>query len=85
VYSKQVEDAVLLDPDITDAAVIDTAHPDWDETVTAFVVLQRGRQILAQDIKHFLQSYLARYRIPKIFHFTDALPRTPTDKVRKFK
>ncbi|QBQ40503.1 class I adenylate-forming enzyme family protein [Sphingobacterium psychroaquaticum] len=84
VYSKQVEDALLLHPDIVDAAVIGTPHHEWGETVTAILVTNKIDPISPDKIATFLGKHLPTYRIPKIYHFTDALPRTPSGKVQKF-
>jgi feruloyl-CoA synthase len=32
----------------------------------------------------FLADKLARYKIPRVYRFCDALPRTPTGKLQKF-
>ncbi|MEJ5347952.1 MAG: long-chain-fatty-acid--CoA ligase [Desulfosoma sp.] len=85
VYSKEVEDALAEHPQVAQAAVIGTAHPDWGETVTAVIVPAPGSQPNAEELTAFLQSRLAKYKIPRIFHFVEALPHTPTGKVMKYK
>lgn len=85
VYSKEVEDALAEHPHVAQAAVIGTAHPDWGETVTAVIVPAAGAQPTAEDLTAFLQTRLAKYKIPRIYHFVDALPHTPTGKVMKYR
>ncbi len=84
VYSKQVEDALLTHPEISDVAVIGTPHQEWGETVTAVVVAAEGANLTEEIIKEFLKPHLATYRIPKIYHFADVLPRTASGKVQKY-
>ena len=84
VYSKQVEDALMLHPHVQDAAVIGTPHDEWGETVTAVLVLGEDQELTLDDLREFLKPHLAGYRIPKIVHFTDVLPRNPSGKVQKF-
>lgn len=85
VYSKEVEDALAEHAHVAQAAVIGTAHPDWGETVTAVIVPAPGTQPSAEELTAFLQTRLAKYKIPRIFHFVEALPHTPTGKVMKYK
>jgi feruloyl-CoA synthase len=85
VYSKEVEDALVEHPHVAQVAVIGTPHPDWGETVTAIVVPAPGAEPSPEGLSRFLQDRLARYKIPRIYHFVDALPHTPTGKVMKYK
>ncbi len=85
VYSKEVEDALAEHPHVAQAAVIGTPHPDWGETVTAVIVPAPGSQPTPEELAAFLQSRLAKYKIPRIYHFVDALPLTPTGKVMKYR
>ena len=87
VYSKEVEDRILEHPAVSQAAVIGTPHPDWGETVTAIIVAAPEAEETpgADDIKAFLTDRLARYKIPRIFHFAEQLPHTPSGKVMKYK
>ncbi|MEW6642156.1 MAG: AMP-binding protein [Pseudomonadota bacterium] len=83
VYSKEVEDAIFAHPDVRDVAVIGRPHPEWGETVIAYIVAAPGATSDAQALKGFLADRLARYKIPRDYIFVDVLPRTPTGKVMK--
>ncbi|SMC17046.1 feruloyl-CoA synthase [Desulfacinum hydrothermale DSM 13146] len=85
VYSKEVEDVLAEHPHVAQVAVIGTPHPHWGETVTAVVVPAPGTEPSAEALNRFLQDRLAKYKIPRIYHFVDALPHTPTGKVMKFR
>ncbi|WP_413512314.1 class I adenylate-forming enzyme family protein [Myroides odoratus] len=84
VYSKEVEDMILLHPDIADVAVIGIPSEEWGETVTAIVVLKPNTALTSEQLKSFLKENMADYRVPRIYYFTDILPRTPSGKVQKF-
>lgn len=84
VYSKEVEDAIAAHPGVVEAAVIGRPHPDWGETVVAFVVLKEGAGLDVDELKSFLAAKLAKYKIPREFNFVSELPHTPTGKVKKF-
>ena len=84
VYSKEVEDALSAHPGVLDVAVVGRPHPEWGETVTAVLIARDGGQRPGDDaLRTFLEPRLARYKIPRVFEWRDALPRTPTGKVLK--
>ncbi len=49
----------------------------------AFVVPAAGESVTAHDLAAFVGGRLARYKVPKEFHFLDQLPRTAYGKVVK--
>lgn len=79
---KEVEDAISAHPDVQDVAVVGQPHPEWGETVTALLVARPGRKLDESAMQAFLSARLARYKIPRIFQVRDALPRTPTGKLK---
>ncbi len=84
VYSKEVEDALTEHPSIADAAVFAVPHEIWGETVAAEIVMKCSMTLTPDDIRHYLESRLARYKIPRLVYFSEQLPRTPTGKIQKF-
>lgn len=84
VYSKEVEDAITAHPGVVEAAVIGKPHPEWGETVVAFVVLKEGTCLSIDELKSNLATQLAKYKIPKEINFVTELPHTPTGKVKKY-
>jgi feruloyl-CoA synthase len=85
VYSKEVEDRIMEHPGISEAAVIGAAHADWGETVHAVIVQDKETQLTAEDLSEFLAQRLAKFKIPRNFHFISELPHTPSGKVMKYK
>ncbi len=83
VYSKEVEDVLCTHPDVQDVAVIGRPHPEWGETVVAVLTLKPGKTPDHDDLRQFMESRLARYKIPRIFEVRDTLPRTATGKLLK--
>lgn len=83
VYPKEIEDLLIEHPKIADVAVIGVPHPDWGETVKAFVVLKEDMVDVEQECKAFLQGKLADYKIPKLYEVVVALPRNATGKILK--
>jgi feruloyl-CoA synthase len=85
VYSKEVEDRIMEHPAVAEAAVIGVAHADWGETVHAVIVLAKDADLTEEALGKFLSERLAKYKIPRKFHFVPQLPHTPSGKIMKYK
>jgi fatty-acyl-CoA synthase len=83
VYPAEIEGELLLHPGVKDAAVIGVPHPTWGEVGVAFVVPRAEPGPSAFELADFLEARMAKYKIPREFIPTDALPRTAYGKVVK--
>ncbi|MDQ0175884.1 class I adenylate-forming enzyme family protein [Bacillus chungangensis] len=83
IYPKEVEEALQQHPHISEAAVIGIPHPEWGETVKAFVVLNKPLEGIEDECKHFLNGKIAAFKIPKRYEAIDQLPRNATGKILK--
>jgi acyl-CoA synthetase (AMP-forming)/AMP-acid ligase II len=84
VYSKEVEDAIFENPKVADAVIIGVPHPTWGETVTAVVVTRPNETLTLDELRAFLATRLADYKIPRKLEVIDALPRNVAGKVLKY-
>ncbi len=86
IYSREVEETLLLHPAVKDAAVIGVPDPKWGESVKAFVALKPGAQASEADLVEHCRSMIAGYKKPRSVEFLDALPRlSSTNKIDKKK
>ena len=83
VSSIEVEDALMSHPAVKEVAVIGIPDTKWGELVTALVVADG--EPTAEDLIAHCRTALAGYKCPKRIDFVDALPRTATGKLQKFK
>jgi acyl-CoA synthetase (AMP-forming)/AMP-acid ligase II len=83
VYPKEVEDVLKTHPYIVDVAVVGVPHPEWGETVKAFIVPSQPIEDLAEECKRFLKGKIAEYKIPRLYEEISELPRNATGKVLK--
>ncbi len=83
VSSIEVEDCLFSHPSVTEVAVIGVPSEKWGETIKALVVLS-GEATEADLIAH-CKSRLAGYKAPTSVEIREAIPRTATGKVQKFK
>lgn len=85
VSASEVEAALAEHPLIARAAVIGVPDALRDEAVMAFVVLEPGASLARDDVERHCAQRLARFKVPTIVEFTDALPMTSIGKIEKHK
>lgn len=88
IAGPEVEDALLRHPDVLEAAVVGRADEARGQIVVAHVVLREGvprdeRTVAA--LREFVKREIAPYKCPREIVFRDALPRTRTGKVQRFR
>ncbi len=76
VYPAEIEQALREHPEVADAVVIGVPDDRWGEVPLAVVEL-RGPG--SPDLRSFLETRLARYKLPRIA-FADAIPRLANGK-----
>ncbi|HEY9870648.1 MAG TPA: AMP-binding protein, partial [Candidatus Obscuribacterales bacterium] len=75
-------DAVLLGhPAVADAVCFGVPDEKYGEEIHAAVILKNAAD--AKELRDFLSARLAAFKVPKVIHITDSLPRTATNKVQR--
>jgi len=85
VSSIEVEDALFSHPAVAEAAVIGVPDDRWGETIKGLVVLAPGEEATEADLIAWCKERLARYKAPTSVEVREAIPRTATGKVQKFR
>ncbi|MFG2731184.1 AMP-binding protein [Streptomyces canus] len=85
IAGPEVEDALLRHPDVAEAAVVGRADEARGQVVVAFAVLKEGAERDAEALRAFVKTELAPYKCPREIVFLDALPRTATGKLQRFR
>src|ERR1700686_212884 len=84
VYSGEVEAVIYKHPAVREAAVFGIPDPQWGELVMAFVALNTGMVVSANDLIAFCRRSLASYKIPRRIEFSEMdLPKSGSGKVLK--
>lgn len=78
-----VEAALGALPGVAEACVVGVPDPEWGERVVALVVPRAGAASDAATWRAALQGSLAPHEVPKEFRVVQALPHTPTGKLRR--
>ena len=83
VSSLEVEQAILEIPGVLEVAVVGVSDEVWSEAVVAFVVTKSNDKIDSVKIISHCKSNLAGYKVPKVVHFKDSLPKDLQGKILK--
>jgi fatty-acyl-CoA synthase len=85
ISSPEVEDALYRHPAVQECAVIGVPHDKWGETPKAIVVLRPNASVSSEELSAFCRQQLAHFKCPTSIDFADALPRTATGKLQKYR
>ncbi|MFH8982121.1 AMP-binding protein [Streptomyces varsoviensis] len=88
IAGPEVEDALSRHPDVAEAAVVGRPDAERGEIVVAHVVLRLGLAGTAETVaalREFTKKEIAPYKCPREIVFVEALPRTPTGKLQRFR
>ena len=83
VIPAEVEEVLLRHPEVADAAVVGREDPEWQQAVTAVVVLESGSEVTPDDLRRYCADSLAGFKVPKRVELAAALPRTPSGKLMR--
>lgn len=84
----EVESVLLTHPGIAECAVVGHPDPERGMLVCAHIVLkdaQMASEQMAAEIQRWFKEVAAPYKYPRLIFFKDALPKTETGKLQRFK
>ena len=82
VYPAEIENVLLLHPEVADAAVIGLDSAKWGESPLA-VVVRKSDSLTEEPLLSHCNGKLARFKLPKGAVFVDEIPRNPSGKILK--
>ncbi|MET3661561.1 AMP-binding protein [Aquamicrobium ahrensii] len=88
IAGPEVEAALLAHDDVAECAVIGAPDLDRGQIVEAYVVLARGTAGDAEMVRRLqdhVKATIAPYKYPRSIRFLDALPKTQTGKIQRFR
>ncbi|MFZ7946812.1 MULTISPECIES: long-chain-fatty-acid--CoA ligase [Bacillaceae] len=85
ISSTEVEGVLYKHPDVLETAVIAIPDEKWGEVPKAIIVLQPGANVTEEEIIQFCRANMAHFKSPKAVEFVEALPKTATGKLQKYR
>ena len=83
ISSVEIENELMSNPNIREAAVIGVPHSKWSERPLACVVLEPGVSMTKEDVLAHVAPTLARWQMPDDVVFIDEVPKTSVGKFSK--
>jgi 2-aminobenzoate-CoA ligase len=88
IAGPEVENVLLDHPAVQECAVVAAPDAERGNVVRAVVVLKDASLAgpeMVRTLQDFVKAEIAPYKYPRIIEFRDALPRTETGKLQRFK
>jgi 2-aminobenzoate-CoA ligase len=88
ISGPEVENVLLLHPKVQECAVVGLPDEERGQVVAAFVVLKPGitsDATVTRELQDFVKAEIAPYKYPRRVEFVEALPRTATGKLQRYR
>ncbi|RKT89055.1 crotonobetaine/carnitine-CoA ligase [Saccharopolyspora antimicrobica] len=85
ISAHEVEELVCGHPEVVEAAAIGVPSELTEEEVKVCVVRRAGSELSAEALHRYCLEHGARFMVPRYIEFVAGLPKTPTEKVEKFR
>ncbi len=88
IAGPEVEAALLAHSEVLECAVIGAPNEERGQIVEAHVVLAEGvarDEATAKRLQDHVKAVIAPYKYPRSIRFLDALPKTETGKIQRFR
>ncbi|MBM4763670.1 ATP-dependent acyl-CoA ligase [Bacillus sp. B15-48] len=84
ISSYMVEKIINNHPKILESAAVGIPNELSEEEVKVFVVAKEGEKVSEQEIYDWCVQYMSEFMLPRFIELIDELPKTPTEKVKKY-
>lgn len=85
ISSFEVEAVINANPAVLESCVVGVPSDVGEDDVKAVVVLKSGGALRAEELIQWCEPRLAYFAIPRYIAFRDELPKTPSERVEKYK
>lgn len=83
IYPREIEEKLLMHPDISETAVLGVPDPLWGESGVAICVPRGGASPDGEAVLAWLGERIARYKLPRQIVFWDEMPKSAYGKITK--
>ena len=85
ISSFEVERSINVHPEVLESAAIALPDPLGEYELKIVVVPRSGANLTLEELIAFCEERMAYFMVPRYVEFRDSLPKTPTDRVEKYK
>lgn len=85
ISAAEVEMGIELHPEVLECAVVGVPSEMTEEEVMACVVLHSGSTLSPKALTDWCAARMAKFMVPRYVLLMPSLPKTPTDKIEKFR
>ncbi|WP_420106600.1 acyl-CoA synthetase [Herbaspirillum huttiense] len=83
VYPREIEEALLTHPAVSEVAVLGVPDPKWGESGLAVIVCKAGQQVDGEALLAHLETRIGKYKWPRRFVYWDSMPKSGYGKIVK--
>jgi len=85
ISAYEVEMILSKHPAVLEVAAVPVPSEMSEDEVMVYVVRKPGAFVSAAELVHFSVEHMNYYMVPRFIEFIDALPKTATEKIEKYK
>jgi crotonobetaine/carnitine-CoA ligase len=85
ISSFEVERAVNSHPSVLESAAVAVPSELGEDEVKICVVLKPGATLIPEELIKYCNDRMPYFAVPRFVEFMESLPKTPTDRVEKYK
>ncbi|MCF8475320.1 MAG: ATP-dependent acyl-CoA ligase [Emcibacter sp.] len=85
ISSFEVEQGVNSHPAVLESAAVAVKSELGEDEVLVCVALKKGESLSAAELIHYCEKHMAYFMVPRFIRFMTVLPKTPTERVQKYR
>ncbi len=85
ISAAEVELVIMSHPNVLECACFGVPSQLGEEDVMVCVVPKHGMSLSSQELVSFCEERMAYFMVPRYIEFLERLPKTPTERVEKYK
>lgn len=79
----ELDGIMLSHPKVDEAVAFGVSDEKYGQVVQAAVVLKKGQELTSDELKKYMETKIAKFKIPVKIYFADKLPKTATGKIQR--
>ena len=85
IYPREIEEFIFTCPKVKDVQVIGVPDKRYGEEIMACIILKEGESMTEDELKDYVLSHMAKYKVPRYVDFVTEFPMNAAGKILKYK